>query len=71
MWPGAMYHDDGNEHLSEILVPIYDKTLSAFSLPSLSAFSFLPRALQHPSFDEDKIIGRTIIEVSLWFSKLP
>lgn len=42
MWPGAMYHDDGNERLSEILVLIlYDKTLGAFSLPSLPALSFI------------------------------
>lgn len=41
MWSAAMYHDDGNERLSEILVPIsYDKTLDAFSLLSLSDFSF-------------------------------
>lgn len=57
-----MYHDDGNERPSEILVLIsYDKTLGAFSLPSLSALSFITMRAVAP-LDEDKIIVRTIIE---------
>ena len=63
IWSAAMYHDDGNERLNEILVPIsYDKTFDTFSLLFLSDFSFSFRVPF--AFNEDKIIGR-IIEVLL------